>query len=187
MKPWQHFKTITRHHHLVLAGCFRIGLYRQGLTHDLSKYSPVEFWNGARYYQGVRSPNAAEREDKGYSEAWMHHKGRNRHHYEYWTDMSPETRRYEAVPMPRRYLAEMVMDRRAACMVYQGKNYTPGSPLAYFLKSREQALMHPQTRRELEYILTMLRDRGERETFRFLKREVLTGKPFPWEMQQTEE
>lgn len=187
MKPWQHFKTITRHRHLVLAGCFRIGLYRQGLTHDLSKYSPVEFWNGARYYQGVRSPNAAEREDKGYSEAWMHHKGRNRHHYEYWTDMSPETRRYEAVPMPRRYLAEMVMDRRAACMVYQGKNYTPGSPLAYFLKSREQALMHPQTRRELEYILTMLRDRGERETFRFLKREVLAGKPFPWEMQQTEE
>ena len=187
MKPWQHFKTITRHRHLVLAGCFRIGLYRQGLTHDLSKYSPVEFWNGARYYQGVRSPNAAEREDKGYSEAWMHHKGRNCHHYEYWTDMSPETRRYEAVPMPRRYLAEMVMDRRAACMVYQGKNYTPGSPLAYFLKSREQALMHPQTRRELEYILTMLRDRGERETFRFLKREVLAGKPFPWEMQQTEE
>ena len=86
MKAWQHFKTITKHRHLVRAGCFRVGLYWQGLTHDLSKYSLTEFLPGAKYYQGNRSPNAAEREDKGYSEAWMHHKGRNRHHYEYWTD-----------------------------------------------------------------------------------------------------
>ena len=184
MKPWQHFKTITWHRWLVRQGCFRVGLYWQGLIHDLSKYSPVEFWTGARYYQGVRSPNAAEREDKGYSEAWMHHKGRNRHHYEYWTDMSMGTRNYESVPMPRKFLAEMVMDRRAACMVYQGKNYTPGSALTYFMKSRERELMHPQTRRELEYILTMLRDQGETETFRYIKQEVLKGKPFPWEMEE---
>lgn len=181
MKPWQHFKTITYHRFLVMAGCFRVGLIRQGLTHDLSKYSPTEFWTGASYYQGSRSPNAAEREDKGYSEAWMHHKGRNRHHYEYWTDMSRETRRYEPVPMPRRYLVEMVMDRRAACMVYQGKNYAPGAELRYFETSRERELMHPDTRRQLEYILTMLRDRGEKDTFAYLRREVLAGKPFPWE------
>ena len=181
MKPWQHFKTITHHRHLVMLGCFRVGLYRQGLAHDLSKYSPTEFWNGARYYQGDRSPNGAEREDKGYSEAWMHHKGRNRHHYEYWTDMNLQTRRYEAIPMPRRYLVEMVMDRRAACMTYQGKNYTPGSALAYYLSSRERVLMHPETQRQLEYILTMLRDRSEEETFRYLKEDVLKGMPFPWE------
>ena len=181
MKAWSHFKTITKHRFLVMGGCFRIGLYWQGLVHDLSKYSPTEFWTGARYYQGTRSPNAAEREDKGYSEAWMHHKGRNRHHYEYWTDMNPETRRYEPVPMPRKYLAEMVMDRRAACKVYQGKNYTPASPLEYFEKSRERTLMHPETRRQLVYILTMLRDQGEKETFRYLRQEVLKGKPFPWE------
>ena len=117
MKPWQHFKTITRHKFLVMGGCFRVGLIRQGLAHDLSKYSPAEFWTGARYYQGNRSPNSAERAEKGYSEAWMHHKGRNRHHYEYWTDMSRETGRYESVPVPRKYLVEMVMDRRAACLV----------------------------------------------------------------------
>ena len=169
MKPWQHFKTITRHKLLVMEGCFRVGLYRQGLTHDLSKYSPTEFWVGARYYQGNRSPNAAERAEKGYSEAWMHHKGRNRHHYEYWTDMSRETGRYESVPMPRRYLVEMVMDRRAACLVYQGKDYTPASPLNYLESSREKRLIHPQTLRELTYILTMLRDEGEETTFRYLR------------------
>ena len=117
MKAWQHFKTITWHKILVMDGCFRVGLYWQGLCHDLSKYSPTEFLVGARLYQGNRSPNGAEREEKGYSEAWMHHKGRNKHHYEYWTDMSRETWRYEEVPMPRKYLVEMVMDRRAACMV----------------------------------------------------------------------
>ena len=180
----KHFCTITRHRLLVMEGCFRVGLYRQGLTHDLSKYSPTEFLVGAKYYQGDRSPNGAEREAKGYSEAWMHHKGRNRHHYEYWTDMSRQTRQYESVPMPRKYLVEMVMDRRAACMVYQGEQYTDGSALAYFDASREKSLMHEQTRQELGYILTMLRDKGEKETFHYLKYSVLKGKPFPWEEQQ---
>ena len=180
MGAWQHFKTVHHHRALVREGCFRVGLYRQGLTHDLSKYSPTEFLRGAHYYQGTRSPNAAEREEKGYSEAWMHHKGRNRHHYEYWTDMSPTTRRYEPVDMPRRYLVEMVMDRRAACMTYQGKNYRPGAELEYLEKSRERLLMHPETLRRLEYLLTMLRDRGEEETFRYIKENVLKDKPFPW-------
>ena len=181
MGAWQHFKTVHHHRALVRKGCFRVGLYLQGLTHDLSKYSPTEFLRGAHYYQGTRSPNAAEREEKGYSEAWMHHKGRNRHHYEYWTDMSPKTHRYEPVDMPRRYLVEMVMDRRAACMTYQGKNYRPGAELEYLEKSRERLLMHPETLRRLEYLLSMLRDRGEEETFRYIKENVLKDKPFPWE------
>ena len=183
MKPWQHLKTITYHKWLVMCGCFRVGLYWQGLTHDLSKYSPTEFWVGAKYFQGDRSPNGAEREEKGYSEAWMHHKGRNRHHYEYWTDMDRVTKKYESVPMPRKYLVEMVMDRRAACIVYQKEAYHDGSALEYFQPSRERVLMHEKTRRELEYILTMLRDRGEKETFRYLKQEVLKDKPFPWELE----
>jgi len=181
MHIWKHFKTITHHRLIVMAGCFRVGLIWQGLIHDLSKYSPTEFWVGVRYFQGTRSPNAAEREEKGYSEAWMHHKGRNRHHYEYWTDMSRVTRCYESIPMPRKYLVEMVMDRRAACKIYQGDEYTDGAALEYFEKSRERELMHPETRQQLEYILIMLRDRGEKETFRYLRSHVLKGKPFPWE------
>ena len=181
MKAWKHFRTITHHKWLVLQGCFKVGLFWQGLTHDLSKYTPTEFRIGAKYYQGTRSPNAAEREDKGYSEAWMHHKGRNKHHYEYWTDMSPVTLNYESFPMPRKYLVEMIMDRRAACMTYQGKNYKDDSALEYFLKSREKSLMHPKLKQELEFLLTMLAQQGEKETFRYLKKNILKGKPFPWE------
>jgi len=186
MKAWKHFKTITWHRWLVRDGCFRVGLYWQGLTHDLSKYSKVEFWNGAKYYQGTRSPNAAEREEKGFSESWMHHKGRNRHHYEYWTDMSTKTWHYDAVPMPRKYLAEMVMDRRAACIVYQ-KDYTPGAELVYLENSRERLLMHPQTLQELRFLLIMLRDEGEKVTFRYIRKHMLKGKPFPWETENAAE
>ena len=176
-----HLKTVARHRKLVRQGCFQVGLYWQGLTHDLSKFSPAEFSVGAKYFQGNRSPNSAERDEKGYSESWMHHKGRNKHHWEYWTDLNLELGQYAPVPMPRRYLAEMVMDRIAACKVYQGKDYTDGSALVYLLKGRERIRMHRQTQQELEYILTMLRDRGEEDTFRYIREEVLTGKPFPWE------
>lgn len=181
MKAWRHFKTITQHRWLVRKGCFKVGLYWQGLTHDLSKYSATEFSVGARLWTGTRSPNASEREQKGYSEAWIHHKGRNRHHFEYWNDMNLATRRYESVPMPRKYLAEMVMDRIAACKVYQGTAYTDASALTYFDNSVDKELMHPTTRRELEYLLVMLRDSGEKETFHHIKHHLLKGHPFPWE------
>ncbi len=181
MHIWRHFCTITHHRWLVMLGCFRIGLIWQGLSHDLSKYAPTEFFNGARFYQGTRSPNAAERDHKGYSEAWIHHKGRNPHHYEYWTDMNRQTRQYAPIPMPRKYLAEMIMDRRAACMTYQGKAYTDAAPLEYHHRSHEKPQMHPQTCRELEFLLTMLKDQGEEVTFRYIRESVLKNKPFPWE------
>ena len=84
----RHLCTVHHHRALVRKYCFKLGLYRQGLMHDLSKYSPTEFFVGAKYYQGYRSPNTAERLDRGYSTAWLHHKGRNKHHLEYWIDYS---------------------------------------------------------------------------------------------------
>ena len=94
---WRHFRTITEHKILVMKNCFRVGLYRQGLFHDMSKYSPEEFWTGVKFYQGTRSPNAAEREVYGFSKAWLHHKGRNKHHFEYWVDYNPKLNRKEPV------------------------------------------------------------------------------------------
>lgn len=171
-KAWGHFCTITHHKLLVMRYCFRVGLYRQGLAHDLSKYSPCEFMVGVRYYQGFRSPNSAERAIKGYSEAWMHHKGRNRHHWEYWTDYSIEQQAYIAMPMPRRYLAEMLCDRVAASKIYKGTAYTDASPLEYLLHGKIRDCMHPDTQATLERFLTLLRDEGEDAMFAALRRWV---------------
>lgn len=185
-KAWGHFKTITKHRHLVMRHCFQVGLYGRGLLHDLSKYSPAEFRVGAKYYQeGKRSPNAAERQELGYSVAWMHHKGRNKHHFEYWTDLNLQTMQYGPVPMPTKYLVEMCMDRIAACKVYRGKEYHDGSALEYLVRrGSDNYLMHPETFSKLEYLLTMLRDRGEAETFRFIREIVLQEKPFGMEVER---
>ena len=174
-KAWSHFKTITYHKYLVAKGCFQVGLYRQGILHDLSKYSPAEFMVGMRYYQGNRSPNNAEREDIGYSGAWLHHKGRNKHHYEYWIDygMHGEQGSMVPVPMPDKYVAEMIMDRIAASKVYQGKNYTDASPLEYYLWGKDKIPIHPETADTLERILRMLAQKGERETFRYIRRNLV--------------
>lgn len=177
-KAWKHFKTITHHRHLVMYHCFRVGLIGRGLLHDLSKYHPTEFRVGARYYQGVRSPNAAERDELGYSTAWMHHKGRNKHHFEYWTDLDVKTGLYTAVPMPTKFLVEMVMDRMAACKVYKGKAYTDASALEYLQRARDSSLLHPQTKEKLEFLLTLLKEKGEKELFRFIRKVVLKQVPF---------
>lgn len=175
MKAWKHFKTITHHRFLVMRGCFQVGLYRQGLFHDLSKYSPAEFLVGVKYYQGNRSPNNAEREDIGYSSAWLHHKGRNRHHYEYWIDYSTKEIPGGMAPakMPEKYVVEMLMDRIAACKIYNGKNYTPKDPRAYYRRGREKAPIHPQTKALLEKLLVMLARRGEKQTFSYIRRKIL--------------
>lgn len=172
MHPFKHFRTITAHRHKVMAHCFKCGIPLQGLTHDLSKYHPCEFFVGCKHYTGTRSPNEGERAEKGYSSAWMHHKGRNKHHFEYWTDVSPVSKLYEPVKMPYRYLVEMVCDRIAASKVYKGKDYTDAAALEYFLKGSGRKQMHPETARELEELLTMLRDRGEKETFSHIKSQL---------------
>lgn len=173
MKLTGHLKTITYHKWLVMKYCFRVGLYRQGLLHDLSKYSPTEFITGVRYYQdGNRSPNAAQREIMGYSEAWIHHKGRNKHHYEYWNDVGPD-RVIVGVKMPLKYVVEMFMDRIAASKVYKKDAYTDLCPLEYYNLTKDYILIHEDTRRLLEKLLRMLAEKGEAYTFRFIRRRLL--------------
>ena len=185
MKAWQHFCTITHHKNLVRKGCFKVGLYWQGMMHDLSKYTPTEFFVGCKYYQGNRSPNNAEREEKGYSSAWLHHKGRNKHHMEYWIDYgvpdktgadTGKSKPIEGMKMPIRYVVEMFIDRVAASKNYQKDQYKDSSALEYYEHGKNVHIMHEDTRKMLELLLHMLAEQGEEKTFAFIKNEVLTGK-----------
>lgn len=169
-----HFETITKHKWLVMKHCFAVGLIRQGLLHDLSKYSWEEFSTGVLYYQGNRSPNAAEKDARGYSSAWLHHKGRNKHHTEFWIDYipisgKPGTWRLDGHKMPLPYLIEMVMDRIAASKVYKGEAYTDASPWEYNNMSRNVPGVHPETARQLDFLLSMLREKGEKKTFSYIR------------------
>lgn len=169
LHPIKHFCTITKHRHTVMLHCFKAGIFGRGLLHDLSKYSPTEFIAGIKYYQGTRSPNEAEREDVGYSAAWLHHKGKNRHHFEYWNDVNPKTKVYAPVKMPLKFVKEMFCDRVAASKIYQGKNYTDSHPFEYFARGKARSYMHEETADLLEKLLIMLKEKGEKETFKYIK------------------
>ena len=147
-----HLHTVNKHRRTVRKLCFKCGLYWQGLTHDLSKYSPVEFWNGVKYYTGTASPHVGERKDKGHSDAWIHHHNHNKHHVEYWTDINPDGQ-HCACDMPIKYIQEMVCDRVAASMTYLGDKYTNESPLNYYNSHKDENQFSDNTRKILEATL----------------------------------
>lgn len=169
-----HFKTITNHKLLVMKYCFKVGLYKQGILHDLSKYSWVEFYAGIKYYQGSFSPNAMQKIKEGYSKAWLHHKGRNKHHLEYWLDYGIKVEEgLVGMKMPKKFVVEMFIDRMSASMNYQKEKYTDRSALEYYERGREHCILHSETRELLETLLNMLADKGEEAVLKYIKEEVL--------------
>lgn len=177
MKWLEHLKTITHHKKLVMQHCFKVGLYYQGIMHDLSKYSPAEFLSGARFYQGDRSPNDAERKAKGYSAAWLHHKGRNKHHLEYWIDYHPEgDHLMSGIQMPKKYVVEMFCDRLAASKTYRQALYCDRDPYDYYQHSKQTYMMHPETQALLEELLLMLKEQGEDVVFSYIRHTILRRK-----------
>ena len=176
--PIGHFKTITKHRHTVIRHCFKAGIPWRGLMHDLSKYMPAEFIDGAKYYTGTRSPNDLQRQKHGYSAAWMHHKGRNKHHFEYWYDYNPASHQNEPVKMPMKFLLEMFCDRVAASKVYKGKDYTDASPLEYYRWRKDHMSIHPETAAILEKLTVMLAEEGEDATFAYIRNELRKKKNY---------
>lgn len=179
-KFFGHLKTINHHKKLVTILLFRCGLYKQGILHDLSKYHPVEFFAGVKYYQGYRSPINAEKEIKGYSLGWLHHKGKNKHHWEYWLDnavpnATDAIHGIVAVEMPKEYVVEMVCDRIAASMNYQKEKYTDASALEYLLNGKDFVFMHPKTFELTEFLLTYLKDNGLEKTIYYMRKNILNN------------
>ncbi|EHJ00309.1 hypothetical protein CDLVIII_3754 [Clostridium sp. DL-VIII] len=165
-----HFKTITNHKLLVMKYCFKAGLYKQGLLHDLSKYSFVEFSAGMKYYRGYVSPNSIQKTVEGYSAAWLHHKGRNKHHFEYWIDYGiNEEDGLMGMKMPVKYVVEMFIDRVCASKNYLKEKYDDKCPLAYYEKRKHYYILHKEVRELLEILLNKLANEGEDKTFTYIK------------------
>lgn len=163
IKYWKHFKTITKHKWIVMKLCFKCGLIKRGLMHDLSKYGITEFIPSARYFQGNRSPIEVEKDLKGYSLAWQHHKGHNPHHWEYWIDSIGT---YENIPIeiPYSYMIEMICDWIGAGIVYSKNkcdfNKPYPEPYNYYKRYLDERIFHPQTQRDIEEFLDTIEIEG---------------------------
>lgn len=177
MNTINHFKTITAHKLLVMKYCFRVGLYKQGLLHDLSKYKWIEFSAGVKYYRGNESPNGIQKQEEGYSAAWLHHKGRNKHHIEYWIDYGDKVEDgMIGMKIPTKYVVETFLDRVAASKNYQKDKYKNDSPLKYYNYGKDYSIMHPESRALLEKLLHKLAEEGEEEVLQYIRKEVLRNK-----------
>ncbi len=157
----KHFITITKHKLVVFKLCCKVGLIWRGLVHDLSKYSPTEFFESIHYYVGTHSPITEAKKDKGYSRAWLHHKGRNKHHVEYWVDFDAPQK---AAVIPYKYAVEMVCDNLAAGMVYNGKNWNNSTQYEYYMKARERTIINPKIDKFLTEVFLQVKENGIEKT-----------------------
>ena len=155
---FKHLGLVTRHRFMVFVHCCKCGIPWRGLVHDLSKFSPVEFFESVRYFTGYRSPIGVCREHNGVSMAWLHHKGRNKHHIEYWLDDD-----CDVTPlMPYQYAVECVCDKLSATKTYAGKNYTPDLALKHWLKHGNKVNGNPKTMLFIETVFRDLETYGEK-------------------------
>lgn len=150
-KYFLHLKTILKHKWFVMVECFKVGLYWQGIIHDLSKFMPVEFFSSARYFQGDKTPIEAEKAELGYSRAWLNHKGKNKHHWEYWVDWHDG--KIYFCPIPRKYVLEMACDMVGASKAYLKGKFSPEEPYKYYLKNKNSFLMRAESKLYLEKLL----------------------------------
>jgi len=156
---WKHFKTVIKHKRVVFRECLACGIGWQGIVHDLSKFSHTEFSPSAKFFQGNRSPIEAEKEDCGYSFAWLHHKGCNPHHWEYWIDFGSHGE-IIADRIPKKYVVEMLCDWIGAGKVYAKGKWSQNDPLDYYNKVRAGRYFHPETEQVIVRFLELIRDDG---------------------------
>ena len=142
-KFFKHLRTVLTHKKYVAKYCFMCGLYYQGIVHDLSKFNPIEFFESVKYYEGTRSPIDKCKEVNGYSLAWLHHRGRNRHHWEYWLDNFQDGT--TCIKIPFKYVLEMVCDFLGAGNAYMGKEFTFDSEYNWWQEKRKVIKLHPDT------------------------------------------
>ncbi len=171
-KAIRHFHKVNKHRFLVFRYCLRCGMPWRGLVHDLSKYSPTEFFESVKYYNGTHSPINDCRQDRGYSLAWLHHKGRNKHHLEYWYDFQNK----EPIIIPYKYAVEYICDSISASKAYKGKDFTVTAPLEYQTKILEYLIVHPKIKAFILQCVKDLAEHGEKYIFnrKYMKRTYQT-------------
>ena len=174
---WKHFKTVCKHKQVVFRECWACGIGWHGIIHDLSKFTRTEFSPSAKYFQGNRSPIEAEKDDCGYSFAWLHHKGCNPHHWEYWIDFGNQGQ-IIADRIPKKYVVEMLCDWIGAGKVYAKGKWTQSDPLDYYNKVRAGRYFHPETEQVIVRFLELIRDEGLDEFHKIARQWLKLDKTF---------
>ena len=154
---FKHIKLVSKHKWLVFKFSCKLGIPFRGFMHDLSKFSGEEFWEGVKYYDGKISPITICKRQEGYSRAWLHHKGRNKHHTQYWLDFGTKV---VAPVIPYKYMAEMICDKMSASITYNGKKWTNDSQYEYWKKEKNRIIVNPKVENFLETVFSEVKNNG---------------------------
>lgn len=143
-KYWEHFKMITKHKYYVFKVACKASIPIRGLLHDLSKYSPIEFFEYGKYYTGKASPVNECKRVKGYCLGWQHHKGHNPHHWHYWVDQIAEEGGIGLI-IPYKYTIEMMCDYIGAGQLYEKESWDFNRPYDWFQsQTLDRKKIHPK-------------------------------------------
>lgn len=154
---FRHLNTVNKHRFLVFKYSIKAGIPFRGLVHDLSKYSITEFFEGVKYYSGNFSPIRNCKKENGYSKAYLHHKGRNKHHFEYWYDFNSPIK---TPIIPYKYVVELICDNIAASKVYLKDKWNLNSQLNYFLNRKDLNYINPKIKDMLINVYSDMIDIG---------------------------
>ena len=185
INTFKHLRKILTHKFWVFLYCCKAGLFWQGLKHDMSKFSPTEFWESVKYYQGSSSPIDACKKDKGYSLSWQHHKGRNPHHYEHWTDNYDKGT--ESIEMPYKYAVEMFCDYIGAARAYLGKNFSWNKEMDWWNNKKHNCCMNLLTKMYITYLFIYARDHQRFPTKMEFKVFWEGLNPYRWELYHSDD
>jgi len=146
MKYLRYLLYILKHKWYVGKVCFTDGLWIHAITHDLSKFSPREFFAYADKFYGKPTANAREekRRELRFQKAWNHHQNRNKHHWNYWVAVNGS--KQEPVPMPMRYIYQMIADWHGMADQRGAKRWL------FYNTARNQMILHQLTRIKVEQI-----------------------------------
>ncbi len=180
------FITICKHKWVVFNECRACGITWQGITHDLSKFGFEEFFSSAKYYCGDKSPHYAAAAENGYSAAWLHHKGCNKHHWEYWTDFYEEDGTIKVNVIPYKYVVEMICDWIGAGKVYEKDKWTNSSPIEYYYKARKGRHFNQKTETLIIHFLNVIKNNGldefHRQARNRMLKELYNNKEIPFNL-----
>lgn len=172
-KYFKYFITICKHKWFVFKECFACGIVWQGIVHDMSKFGKTEFFSSAKHFCGNKSPHYGDAAENGYSLAWLHHKGHNKHHWEFWTDFNEKDGSIKVNKIPYKYVVEMVCDWVGAGKVYSKDKWTNSSPIEYYYKVRKGRHFKKKTETLIVHFLRVIENKGLEEFHKQAKNELL--------------
>lgn len=171
-KHWQYLKYVLRHKYYValflLDQQFTLGNLYRAIVHDLSKFRPSEWNPYANFFYGQNAgkkpeeianlerisfnlgiPRKSRDEERAeFNTAWLHHQKRNKHHWQYWM-MTFDHGGTICLPMPEKYIQEMIADWHSAGFCITGKHEYK----EWYRKQQNKIQFHPETRKRVDSLL----------------------------------